>query len=595
MAYQVDKFNGTFLTSVEDGTIDTTTDIRFVGKNYAGYGEVQNENFLHILENFANTTPPPRAVVGQIWFDSTSTEKKLKFYDGNIWKTASGAKVADIAPSGLTTGEFWWNNATKQLYTWDGSQFILVGPEATPDIGLSTVVAARVKDDTRTTEHSILKFIVGGETIAIASPDEFTLSNDDNPIADFDRIKKGITLINTPTTGISTDNFFFWGSASNSLKLGGVDAANYIQRGDISFESEISFADPGFQLGNARDLRVRVENDDEVVIENRLGNPIRFRITVNEISDKRDVLFITSTSVEPGTNNFYQLGTLTRSWSQVYASTFFGNLTGDVAGNLVGDMRGTVRASDTTVMINGTSKQIGYAGANIVGVLTGNVSGNVEGTASNASRLNSIDSSIAIPVTVDKTSIPIRDSSGDIYAVRFQGTANQSDRLKIDNSATDDVSSSYKSAKTTKTANTIAARDGSGNLLANLFDGTATAAQYADLAEKYLPDAEYEIGTVVAIGGEKEITAAGNGHRAIGVISASPAFMMNKDLEGGVYVALKGRVPVKVAGPVIKGQRLVSADLGIACADDTNTGDVFAIALESSDVVDTKLIEAVIL
>jgi hypothetical protein len=82
MAYQVDKFNGTFLTSVEDGTIDTTTDIRFVGKNYAGYGEVQNENFLHILENFANTTPPPRGIVGQIWYDSTSTEKKLKFYDG---------------------------------------------------------------------------------------------------------------------------------------------------------------------------------------------------------------------------------------------------------------------------------------------------------------------------------------------------------------------------------------------------------------------------------------------------------------------------------------------------------------------------------
>ena len=53
MAYKVDRFNGTFLTSVEDGTIDTTTDLRFVGKNYAGYGEVQNENFLHLMENFA--------------------------------------------------------------------------------------------------------------------------------------------------------------------------------------------------------------------------------------------------------------------------------------------------------------------------------------------------------------------------------------------------------------------------------------------------------------------------------------------------------------------------------------------------------------
>ncbi len=93
MAYQVDKFNGTFLTSVEDGTIDNTTDIRFVGKNYAGYGEVQNENFLHMLENFANTTPPPRVITGQVWYDSENN--KLKFYDGTKFKTAVGAEVSD--------------------------------------------------------------------------------------------------------------------------------------------------------------------------------------------------------------------------------------------------------------------------------------------------------------------------------------------------------------------------------------------------------------------------------------------------------------------------------------------------------------------
>ena len=51
MAYEVNKFNGIFITSVADGTIDTTTDLRLVGKNYAGYGEVQNENFVHLLEN----------------------------------------------------------------------------------------------------------------------------------------------------------------------------------------------------------------------------------------------------------------------------------------------------------------------------------------------------------------------------------------------------------------------------------------------------------------------------------------------------------------------------------------------------------------
>lgn len=594
MAYQVDKFNGTFLTSVEDGTIDTTTDIRFVGKNYAGYGEVQNENFLHILENFANTTAPPKAVVGQIWYDSTSTERKLKFYDGNQWKVASGAKVASIAPSGLTAGEFWWNSSSKQLYAWDGADFVLVGPEVAPDAGISSVVAARVKDDSRTTEHSILKFIVGGNTVAVASPDEFILSDLDNPIDNFSRIKKGITLVNTPTTGISSDNFRFWGTASNSILLDGRPSSDYLLAGVNSFDSEVSFKDPGITIGDDNDLKINVVGD-EVFFENRRALPLKFKITVVPITDERTVMVIGANGVDPGSTNTYNLGSTEKIWKEIYSSAVFSNLTGNVTGNLTGDVTGTVRANDTTIIINGSTKQIGYDGANLRGVLTGSVSGNVEGTASNANQLNSIDPSIAVPLTGDKTSIPVRDASGDIFVNRIQGTSNFADRLKIDNSAVDS-DPNYKSAKTTKTANTIAARDGSGNLLANVFDGTATAAQYADLAEKYLPDADYEVGTVVSIGGELEITESKLGDRAIGVISETPAFMMNKDLEGGVYVALKGRVPVKVTGRIKKGDRLIGIDNGIAIkATYQQFHEVFAIALESSDEVGTKLIEAIIL
>jgi hypothetical protein len=127
-----------------------------------------------------------------------------------------------------------------------------------------------------------------------------------------------------------------------------------------------------------------------------------------------------------------------------------------------------------------------------------------------------------------------------------------------------------------------------------LFQGTATSARYADLAEKYLADQEYEVGTVVVVGGTAEVTASSYGELAIGAVSANPAFMMNKDLEGGTYIALKGRVPVKVNGAVKKGDRLVAGDLGCAqvAADRL---DVFAIALESSDDTGVKLIEAVIL
>ena len=66
MAYTIDRYSGVTLTTVEDGTVDQTTDIKLVGKNYAGYGEIQNENFLHLLENFSGTSQPPKAISGQI-------------------------------------------------------------------------------------------------------------------------------------------------------------------------------------------------------------------------------------------------------------------------------------------------------------------------------------------------------------------------------------------------------------------------------------------------------------------------------------------------------------------------------------------------
>ena len=120
-----------------------------------------------------------------------------------------------------------------------------------------------------------------------------------------------------------------------------------------------------------------------------------------------------------------------------------------------------------------------------------------------------------------------------------------------------------------------------------MFQGTATSAQYADLAEKYLADQEYEVGTVVVIGGEKEVTAGSWGQRAIGVVSANPAYMMNSGLEGGTYIALKGRVPCKVTGEVKKGDRLIAGNDGAAMVGNVNSNDVFAIALEDNNQSNT--------
>lgn len=264
-----------------------------------------------------------------------------------------------------------------------------------------------------------------------------------------------------------------------------------------------------------------------------------------------------------------------------------------------GTFKGNVTASDATVLVDATTKIIGAAGIEHQGTFIGSFQGDLNGTASNAQTL--LDYSPSITITSGTTEVPLRDTDGKIYANEFVGIATKSVKMKIDDSATDPTwdsgtdSTTYRSARTTKTAYTIAARDSAGDLWANIFHGTATAARYADLAEKYLPDADYEVGTVVVIGGEKEITASTWGQRAIGVISANPAYMMNSELEGGVYVALKGRVPVKVIGAVKKGDRLIASNNGFATAAVPHANDVFAIALESNSDSGVKTIEAVIL
>jgi len=102
MAYVINLTNGGSLVTVEDGTIDQSTSLKLVGKNYAGYGEIQNENFIHLLENFASGNAPAGPLSGQVWFDSSL--KKLKFYDGTKFRTTGGAEVGTTQPVGLTTG-----------------------------------------------------------------------------------------------------------------------------------------------------------------------------------------------------------------------------------------------------------------------------------------------------------------------------------------------------------------------------------------------------------------------------------------------------------------------------------------------------------
>jgi hypothetical protein len=330
MAYQIDRFNGTFLVSIDDQTINNSaTDLRLVGRNYSGYGEIENENLLHLLENFANSSAPPRAITGQLWYD-TST-KKVKVYDGNKFKVVSGAESSASAPSGLVAGDFWYDNQNAQVFVWTGDEFTLVGPEKSPIYGDTSAAPAVVKDTTGS-DQQIIKLQVGGEVIAIISKNSFTLSS---VIPGFLLLSPGINFINSsPVTGVTTSAHRFVGTAANSDRLNGFSASDFLRSSNPSFTSQVSFKDNGIVIGDQNDLKIRILDGATPLVESALNNPIIFRIA-NNGADIKDVLVVKGTGIEPGTTGLYDLGSTGSKWKtvnaeEVKATTFYGKLVGTV-------------------------------------------------------------------------------------------------------------------------------------------------------------------------------------------------------------------------------------------------------------------------
>jgi hypothetical protein len=97
MAYLINKSDGTALLTIEDGVLDTSTSIGLLGRNYTGYGEIQNENFVFLLENFSNNNPPSRPIRGQSWYDSASG--RMNVYTGTEWAPISSATISELPPS----------------------------------------------------------------------------------------------------------------------------------------------------------------------------------------------------------------------------------------------------------------------------------------------------------------------------------------------------------------------------------------------------------------------------------------------------------------------------------------------------------------
>lgn len=499
MAYIINRFSGEQLLSLEDGTVDNTTDLKLIGKNFSGYGEAQNENFLFLLESFAGSTSPSKAISGQVWFDSSVN--KLKYYTGTTWKTAGGAEVSSVQPAGLVEGDLWYNSNTNQLFArTSANEFVLVGPQAAGS-GTTQLLSTTVASTPSDVLIPVIIALIDNNPIYMISDVSFTpSSNQPASLDDYDitghfpAVKKGITLIRTPSTGVTgvdDDSVAasFWGTASNSLKLNGLESSAFIASAGPG-QPVLIQDDAGMKFGDSLDFQVHVTDGNEATLSNTIGDEIKFRtytagtglIEIARIQNGADTGFI------PFINNAYNLGSLTKKWNTVHATT-------------------------------------------------------------------------------------------------FSGRATESDSLVVDSI---DYAGSLSS-----TPNTVAIRDTNGNLVANVFTGTATRARYADLAEKYSTAEELPAGTAVAVCAceDYDVEPASSSQHCIGVVSTDPAYMMNSEAEGQ-YIGLKGRLPVRVKGPVKKGQPVYAWEDGV-CSTVATTALV-GVALESNDSADEKLVECVL-
>ena len=480
MAYTVNKTNGSGSPNsytVQDGVVNTQTDLSFIGKGYAGYGESIAENFLHILENFSNTSAPTKPIEGQLWWDSTNS--KLQVYNGTSFQTAGGsAPYQSNAPANLAAGDIWIDSGTGQMYYYSGTSSVLVGPPSST--GTTNGFTYDTILDSADANQNITKLFNDGNLIAIISEDTFTPKV---TLSGFASIKKGITL----STAISGNKF--QGTATDADALGGVAAANYLtSNANDTTSGTLSIAnDGGLVVGVDSDITITVDSSGGIIANTVTNTDITFKVNDGGVN--------TTVMTIDGSESRVGIGTTTPT---------------------------------TKLQVSGTTTSTAFAGP-----LTGNVTGNL--TSSGANTMGTL--TIAGTLT-GKNILP-------------------------------DANLSYDIGSNTKKYNTVYAK--------------ATSAQYADLAEIYETDSEYEVGTVVIFGGNKEITTTDQKYdtRVAGTISENPAYLMNADSEGQA-IALMGKVPCKVHGTITKGSMLVASDkTGCATASkNPPIGSVLGKALE---------------
>ena len=267
MAYTINNTAGAVVAVVDDGTENTTaTSLTLVGRSYNGYGEVFQENFVKLLENFSNTSSPANPVLGQLWFNSTS--KKLFVNNGtNSWKGIAFSTSGSTTPTFPVIGDFWYDTNVNQLKVYSSEGWRIIGP-VYPNQN-PTGANAAIIEDTVGLLHHVVAFENQGITSAYWNKDfEFI---PESPITGFATIKPGLN-VNTALSSLT--GITFNGTANNSARLSGLLPSDFLQKTTDEFIGGNLYvkANTGVWIGDAGAIRITMASDGTATIRNHVVN-----------------------------------------------------------------------------------------------------------------------------------------------------------------------------------------------------------------------------------------------------------------------------------------------------------------------------------
>lgn len=414
--------------TVEENSINTDdTSLQLPGQNLANYGQVVNENFLHLLESFANNSAPNNPVEGQLWYDTTSGVDQLKVYDGTNWVAAGGIKKANSEPEAAISviGDLWVDTTNQQVYLYSGSGWILVGPDYAE--GASTGAKISTIEATDDVIYTVLINYVNDKVVTIYSSQEFT------PKAKQDGFPTGYTIkpgVNLPTqANFDNAKAKYYGTAEKSevlVNTAGTDTINFNEVARLNksndFAKRTRFkTDSGVTIGENDLLQLTVSGSTSIIRQLSADGNIDIKVNDNGINttamritpqqrvgianespeealDVKGAIKATVVDGETDSGKVFVTSTVNSISSTDGALVVSGGVGVARDVNIAGalDVAGNVEAQSILPKTSATSN-IGSASltynniyaSTFNGALVGNVTGNVSGSSTSASKLAS--------------------------------------------------------------------------------------------------------------------------------------------------------------------------------------------------------------